>query len=1299
MQHTLQGFRLSPQQRRLWLLEPGLGTLRAECTVSIEGDIEAEKLQGALDQVVSRHEILRTEFRRAAGMKVPMQVILDRGGVIWQRLERPQAPGGPFAGQEGSPCEPRIDSGLQGSLVSLAPGRSSLVLSLPALCADARTLRNVVREMVQVLAGRGEPDEVVQYLQFSEWQHELLSEEADSEGAEHWRRQDLSSLGSLTFPRELQPDGLAFGGFSSFSWSLPLELVRKTAAIAAERGIEESDVLLAVLHALIFRLTGRRETVCGLLVDARKLEELEDSLGPMSGFLPICLELDDDMPFGTLLRRSHRAARQAGEWQEHFWHEGQVAEPTPLPVVFEWDVAPVPLRTGEAIFEIVEQCADVDLPKLRLSCLRRSEDILATWRYDPRYFDAGEVRHLAGRLQTLLANAVDSPRALLGELEVCGELDRAWLLQHNDRIPEPSRPADCAHHMFEFQAARVPAALAAECGGETLTYSQLDARADRLARRLRGLGVGRGSIVALYLDRSLEALTGLLGVLKSGGAYLALDLTYPQARLRYMLDDSGAALVLTRQPLCAGLPADCPRALCLDRLEDEAGEEGAARLEEAGPDDLAYVLYTSGSSGRPKGVMITHRGLVNYLSWCAGAYRIDQGEGAPVHSSLGFDLTVTSLLGPLAVGRRAVLLAADDGLETLTAELLSGRAFSLLKLTPAHLEILGQRLEGVRTPVRVGTLVVGGEALRGESLAPWWEIVPESRVVNEYGPTETVVGCCVRELCRSDGPYSGAVPIGTPIANTGMYVVNSRLMLQPPGVPGEILIGGDGLARGYLGRPDLTAEKMIPDPFSGSVGARLYRTGDLGRWRADGDLEFLGRIDHQIKIRGFRIELGEIESVLTQHPLLREAVVVARAEPGREPYLVAYTVAAGDGEPEPGSLRSWLAEHLPEPMIPADYVALRSLPLTVHGKVDRAALPVPQARGRSGYVAPRTPLELQLVRIWEGLLGISPIGIRDNFFACGGHSLIAVRLMMQIRNQYGVELPVASILFKAVTIESLASLLSETGTPVAWSPLVEIQPGGSQPPLFLVHPHGGTVLCYLDLARHLGPDQPVYGLQARGREDDRPPLERVEEMAAFYLSSLRRVQPSGPYRLGGWSLGGVVAYEIAQQLVDAGEKVELLAILDSNLRQKGPLDDDAEFLVEFLGQDLSISMDDVRGCRDRDELLELAHRRAQQKNLFSHELDLADVHRYFHYYKVTYNAGQLYRPRPYPGRICLLLSTQRIDREPRDPSYGLAELAEAGLEIFAIEGLHQDAVAEPKVAEVASWLGRLLKSRGWCSAR
>jgi amino acid adenylation domain-containing protein len=593
------------------------------------------------------------------------------------------------------------------------------------------------------------------------------------------------------------------------------------------------------------------------------------------------------------------------------------------------------------------------------------------------------------------------------------------------------------------------------CSGASLTYGELNARANRLARRLRALGVGPEVLVGLCADRSFDLVAALLAVLKAGGAYVPLDPAYPPGRLAFLLEDARVPLLLTRSDLLDRLPTTPAAVVALD-LERGwiEGDDGGDLPGGAGPDNLAYVIYTSGSTGKPKGAMIHHRGLSNYLAWAARAYAIQRGEGAPAHSSLAFDLTVTALWAPLVAGRRVDLLDEDLGVEQLSRALRRSRDYSLVKITPAHLRALGDQLDPAEAAGRTRAFVIGGEQLTAEHVAFWREHAPGTALINEYGPTEAVVGCCVYRV-PGDGAISGAIPIGRPIANTRLYVLDRNLEPVPVGAIGELYIGGAGVARGYLRRPGLTAERFIPDPYSGEPGARLYRTGDLARWRPDGQLECVGRVDHQVKIRGYRVELGEIEATLSAHPSVRETAVVAREYGPDDRRLVAYLTAVADAPaPEPADLRGWLMERLPESMVPSAFVVLESLPLTPNGKVDREALPDPEIARSSDaadYVPPRGPIEEALADIWADLLGRGPIGVHDNFFDLDGHSLLALQLLARVRMTFEVEVPLKDFI-EEPTVARLARLveraLAEGEGSVPAPPIVRVHRDGPLPASF-----------------------------------------------------------------------------------------------------------------------------------------------------------------------------------------------------------------------------------------------------------
>ena len=599
----------------------------------------------------------------------------------------------------------------------------------------------------------------------------------------------------------------------------------------------------------------------------------------------------------------------------------------------------------------------------------------------------------------------------------------------------------------------------------------------------------------------------------------------------------GRRSLVTQERLLGKLPDHDGHTVCLDRdwpaIEKQSVENP---LSGAKPDNLAYVIYTSGSTGRPKGVLLEHRGLCNTATALIRAFDVKSDSRVLQFASFSFDSSVAEVFTTLLAGATLCLATTDELLgETALINLLRKQAISIVTLPPSLLTLLPETdLPALRT------LIAAGEACSGEIVQRW---ARGRRFVNAYGPTEVTV-CATTALC--DDPRQ-VPPIGRPIANTRVYLLDRQRQPVPVGVPGELCVAGVGLARGYLNRPELTAEKFVPDPFSSRPGARLYRTGDLARCLPDGNLEFLGRADQQVKVRGFRVELGEIESALRQQAAVQEAVVMAREDVPGEKRLVAYVVAR-EMPPADSKLRAFVKQKLPDYMVPSVFVFMKAFPLTPNGKVDRKALPMPQ-QSRDGcgksFLAPRDPLEQQLAKLWEKIFSVEPIGIRDNFFELGGHSLLAVRLFAQVEKRTGKSLPLAT-LFQAPTIEQLAAILRQEGWESPWASLVPIKPGGSRPPIYCVHGVGGNILEYLDLAKHMEEDQPFYGCRRLTGWQTAHSNLTVGQMAAHYIEEVRAFQPHGPYYLGGSSFGGLVAYEMAQQLRAAGEAIGMLALFDTN---------------------------------------------------------------------------------------------------------------------------------------------------------
>ena len=592
-------------------------------------------------------------------------------------------------------------------------------------------------------------------------------------------------------------------------------------------------------------------------------------------------------------------------------------------------------------------------------------------------------------------------------------------------MPNTSYPAVCTHELFEAQVARTPEAVAVVCKDWQLTYRELNERANRLAHHLRARGVGRGALVGVCAERSPQLVIGLLGAWKAGAAYVPLDPAYPPERLSFMLEDAEVRMLLTDGRSRNLLPSAACETLCLDLHWPLIEQEDAGNLAPvAAPSDLAYVMYTSGSTGKPKGAMILHGGLVNYLCWAIEAYSIKAGDSVPVHSSISFDLTVTSLYPALLAGGQVELLPEETGASSLATALRRGKARGLVKITPAHLELLSQELRPDEVAGMTKALVIGGENLLAEHLRFWREFAPETRLINEYGPTEAVVGCCVYEVGDAD-PHNGPVPIGRAIANTRLHVLDAERRPVAAGEAGELYIGGAGVARGYLNRPGLTQERFVIDPFSDRPGARLYKTGDLVRCREDGTLEYVGRIDDQVKVRGYRIEPGEIEHTLTAHPDVQSCVVIAREEGPGDRRLVAYVIARESASPTARALQEFARQRLPEFMAPAQFVFLDAFPLTQNGKVDRKALPAPSGQNSpasKSFVAPRTQTESALAGVWSELLNAERIGIHDNVFDLGAHSLLTMRAVMQIRALFNVDIQLRN-LFERPTVAELAEMV------------------------------------------------------------------------------------------------------------------------------------------------------------------------------------------------------------------------------------------------------------------------------------
>ncbi|HEX3251444.1 MAG TPA: amino acid adenylation domain-containing protein [Pyrinomonadaceae bacterium] len=1034
----IEGYQLSPQQRRLWLLQQESPAFCAQCAILIEGSLDHERLDHALRRIVRRHEILRTTFHRRPGIKIPIQVVTENN---LPSLCQVSGDIEEVMGQERSlPHDFESGSLLRACVLRLATQTHVLIITLPALCADARTLKQLFHELTGAYLQVGNADaEATQYAQFAEWQNELAEMDESKAGAEFWRKWTRNELPELKLPLERPPRAESKFAPDSFTLAVEDETFARLALLARGWTTTIDVMLLACWQVLLMRLTGQLEFNIDCVFDGRKFEELEEACGLFASSLPIPVSMEKDASITAVVKRAAEASREAQAWQEYF--TASVGEKTQnnLHVSFTFEERPSRCA-GETTFSYYRQYCCVDPYKIRLTFFLQDDSLTTEFHFDTERFSSEYIRLIARSFHKLLESVTRDSQGKIAALEILDQAERTRLLTGFNQTAATFPDQKRIHELFEEQAARVPHRTALVCGDRHMTYAVLNARANQLAHFLQKRGVASGVVVGLCVERSVEMLVGLLGILKAGAAYVALDPEQPPARLAYQLQQSGAPLIFTQEHLRDRFPEGTT--VLLDRdwslIEKEPEFNPVCATP---PEQLVYVIYTSGSTGVPKGVAITHRNLVNYATFICRKLRLDDfAESGGLHfatvSTLSADLGNTVIYPALISGGCLHILdhnVTTDGIQF--AQYFEKHPIDVLKIVPSHLDaLLSAPGDGpLALPRRY--LLLGGEALSRELVERLTQQRNACQILNHYGPTETTVGSLTYTVGETESVSGATVPIGRPIANTQIYVLDDYFEPVPPGSTGELYIGGAGLAQGYLQQPVQTAERFLPDPFSKEAGARLYKTGDLVRYLLDGNVEFIGRVDQQVKLRGFRIELGEIEAALTSHASVRATVVVVRQDDSGNKHLVAYVVWQAQTMLSNTELRSFLKERLPDYMVPQTFVALKSLPLTPNGKIDRGALPKPEevlTQQQPAWASPSTSAEKILAEIWQSVLGGEPVGIHDNFFERGGDSILSIQIITRA-NRAGLRLTPKQ-LFEHPTI---AELVTVAGTQT----LVETEQG------------------------------------------------------------------------------------------------------------------------------------------------------------------------------------------------------------------------------------------------------------------
>ena len=1313
---NLKAAPLSYNQQGLWVLNqlmPGESVYHSPTAARLRGKLDVPALRKALQAIVARHDDLRTIFRIVDGE--PKQLVQDFTLAVplidlstSDDAQREAEALNILRHEARRPFDLSAGPLIRAVIVRMREDEHILLVTLHHIITDGWSFGIIHRELSSFyeafVAGRPSPfaELPIQYSDYAMWQREWFEGEVYESQLAYWKKQFATVPPALELPADHpRPSVQAYRAFRGDQQSITLsaDLTRRIRTLCQKENITLFMVLMAAYQILLHRYTGEEDIVVGTPIAGRPVPEIEDLIGLFINTLAIRTRVLSGATVREFLNQVKQVALGAYSHQDlpferlvkELQPERTLAHNPLFQVMFVMqseEILPLNL-TGVAAehFRIDHVMANFDLT---LDIVEHQDKLVCLFESNADLFEADTIARMMTHFQNILEGLTANPEQKISDVSLLSDAERRQLLvDWNDTKTEyPSTRS--IEELFEEQVALAPEAAALVWDDGELTYRDLNARANQLAHYLRDRGVTADTRVAVCLPRSPELIVAVLAILKAGGGYVPLDPAYPQNRLEFMMADSGAPLMLTKTELASKLPGN-DSVICIDLLGEELTSQSQENLTSiSGRDHLAYVMYTSGSTGKPKGVTVTHRNVVrlvkntNYASF-------SRDEVFLQASTISFDASTFEIWGSLLNGARLVMLPAGAPSLKELGQAIKRHKVTTLWLTAGLFHLMVENhlddLRGLRQ------LLAGGDVLSVPHVRKVFAELPNCRLINGYGPTENTTFTCCYPL-KDISKVNGSVPIGFPISNTSVYVLDRQSNPVPIGIPGELYIGGDGLARGYLDRPELTEERFVRNPFS-AHDDRLYRTGDLVRYKPTGEIEFIGRVDDQVKVRGFRVELGEIEAALRQHEGVREATVVARKDTG-DKHLVAYLVPRGNLRTE--EVREFLQTRLPDYMMPSVFVTLEALPLTPMGKVDRRALPEPteiKREAEKGFVAPIDELELKLTRIWEQVLRVNPIGTDENFFELGGHSLLAVKLFAEIEKNFGKNLPLAT-LFQAPTVGQLARALRDEGWQAAWSSLVPIQAGGARRPFFSVHAAGGNVIEYHELARLLGPDQPFYGLQAKGLDGKSEPHTSIKEMAAHYIKEMREIQPAGPYLLGGRSSGGTIAFEMACQLEATGEEVALLALFDTFPAGYFKL------LDLSLGQRLSrrarkwqSHLINLRSLNAADKLGYLATKLAYAPAKAKHKIYRRAYKIYQKFGKplptvlqnieeINFAAVKDYEPQTYSGDVTLFLATDlTADYDSKD---GWRELVKGRIDTHEIPGNHLNIIKEPGVRSLAEKL-------------
>lgn len=1314
-------YELTPMQQGMLfhtLYSEGSDAYFEQFCYNLIGELDEAIFQKAWEEIVKRHDVLRTSFQWK-GISKPVQLVSKIVELPWKNLdwsdftkEQQENEFRDFIKNDRAEGFSMEKAPLMRcTLIKLSEDSYQFVWSFHHIIMDGWSypvLQNEVFTFYDALK-KGESADLrrpISFKQFIIW----LNHQDKKTAENFWRKElkDFETPTPMITDRENKLNNKV-EEVKDLEIKLSTELTSNLQSLAKQNQLTLNTIIQGVWAIILSVYRGESDVLFGGTVSGRTpmLKGIETMVGLFINTLPVRVNVDSDKEIISWLK----------DLQQRHVERNEFAYSS-LVDIQEWSNIPRGTQLFENILVFENYPLDKSLENgvagIKISNLRAfertnfpltiliapGESLTIHIAYETAKFESITINQILSNFNVLLESIVKNPSGKISELSILTEEEKNKILVEWNNTNHDFPKDKCVFNLFEEQAEKTPDKIAAELDNKTLTYRELNEKSNQVAKYLMRLGVGPDVMVGICIERSFEMLTGLLGILKAGGAYVPLDSSFPLERLAFMIEDTNAPVLLTKENFADKFPKSKARVVLMDKDEKEILKESKNNPgQNVSPSNLAYVIYTSGSTGKPKGVLMKHEALTNLLHWQIAGQEFESGLRVLQFTTLSFDVSFQEIFSTWYSGGTLVMMKEEDRKDlSKVLKIIKDKKVQRIFLPFIALQEIAEVFSSSNEKsLELKEVMTAGEQLQNTpAIINLFNSLNNFVFTNQYGPAEAHVVTSFK-LSGDTKDWMKLPPIGKPIFNTQMYVLDTSLKPVPEGVTGDLYIGGKGLVRGYHNRDELTKEKFIDNPFfviNKNFSKKIYKTGDIARYLRDGNLEYIGRSDNQIKMRGFRIELGEIETILGEYPGMKNVAVIAKEFNPGDKRLVAYIVSNEANSPKAGELRKYLKEKLPEYMIPTDFKILKEMPLTPTGKVNHLALPAPESiriNESSNYAEPKETLELQLVKIWEKVLGVKPIGIKDNFFELGGHSLLALRVFGYTEKLTGRKLAL-STLFNSPTIEQLASILKDEGWTPPWKSLVAVKPGGSKLPFFCVPPGAGTALHFQDMVKYIPNDQPFYVLESVGLDGKEKPHDNIEEMAAHYIKEIQSLQPDGPYLLGGRCFGGRVVFEMAQQLTKLGQKAALVAIFDTwppfveppptHIPQER---DFKHFVTRSVHHFKKGELGKVAWKYSSNKFLKLKWKiqnklewvfSDERKRLFKKIMLL------------HFNAQDKYIAKKYPGKITLI-ECATFKAEYRE---GWKNLAEGGFETYVVPDTnHKTIVKEPKLKFFAEKLNYVLE--------